>query len=253
MEFIEGNRWQEDANAIVLNEALAWRLFGGGDIVGLPVEINQRPYTVTGVVRQGRHERGGYMAWMPRGTSPVPLPATALYILAHNYNLVDAAAVTWGGMGILAAQLRNPDDYSIVDINRYVEAIGLRHRIFMYILWLYVLILLIGVCIRKQKKLNLRVVVSYILPVSGILVTSFILFTGVNDILYWLPNLAVPGTSVLGSITNIGVLPPDGYLSFGLRQLAALNRMANIAWIIGAVVFVNLIFTVNILRGRNEK
>ena len=253
MEFIEGSRWTECANAIVLNEALAWRLFGGGNIAGLLVEINQRPYTVTGVVRQDPRGRGAYMAWMPHHTSPAPLPATALYVHAHNYNLVDVAAHTRGDMGMLAVQLRNPGDYSIVDMNRYAEAIGLRNRILMYILWLYVLVLLMGVCIRKQKKLKLRTLLGFALPAAGIIIALYVLFTGINEIMYWLPNLAVPGNSVFASLTNIGVLPPDGYLSFGLRRLAEINRMANLVWVVGAAAFINIVFCIGILRERSEK
>ena len=272
MEFLEGNRWLEDANAIVLNEALAWRLFGGGNIVGLAVEINQRPYIVAGVVRQGQSRQGEYLAWMPRDTSPGPLPVTALYVRAHNYNMVDAIAHTRGSGGMLVSQYRNPNNYAIVDINRYVEAIGLRNRIFVYILWLYVLVLLIGVCIRRHKKaasslsigpqkynflegkqLNSQVILRFALPAAGIVIALYVLFTGVNDILYWLPNLEDPRVSVLGSIINADMLPPDGYLSFGFRRLAELNRIANWTWIVGAVAFVNMVSCIGILQGRNLK
>jgi len=251
MEFIEGNRWLEDANAIVLNEALAWRLFGGRNIVGLAVEINQRPYIIAGVVRQDQRGQGEYLAWMPRDTSPVPLPVTALYVHAHNYNMVDVIAHTRGSEGMLASQYRNPNNYVIVDINRYVQAIGLRNRVFMYIIWLYVLVLLIGVCIRKERKLYRRAILKFALPVIGILIALYVLFTGVNDILYWLPNLADPRSSVLDSITNAGVFPPDGYLSFGLRRLAELNRLVNLIWIVGVIAFVNMIFSISFLQGRH--
>ena len=253
LDFIDGNRWLEDANAIVLNEALAWRLFGGSRIAGAYVTINDRPYTVAGVVRQGPRGVGEYMAWMPRDTSPFPLPVTALYVLANNYNLVDIYAHTRGNAGMLRGQFRNPDDYAIININRYIEAIGLRARIFMYILWLYILVLLIRVCINKRGKLNLQKVLSFILPVAGILLAVYVLFTGMGEVLYWLPNLSLPGTSVLTSFTNIGILPPDGYLPFGLRRLAELNRLGNIAWIVGAVAFVNLIFCTAILKGASTE
>jgi len=248
MNFIEGNRWADYDSGIVLNEALAWRLFGGGDVLGLPVEINQKQYTVAGVVRQ---EQGGgeYMAWMPRSAMPVPLAAATLYIQAHNYNLVDVFAHTIGHSGMLNLQFRNPGNYAIVDINRYVETIGLRNRLFLYVLCVYALIVLIGVCVKQIPNRNRKnIVLCFVLPVLGVL--AYILFTGVDDILYWLPNLAVSDTSVFEYITNIGALPPDGYLCFGLSQLAALNRMTNLAWIVGMVAFVNVLVCKSVLKGR---
>lgn len=227
MEFIEGNRWQEDANALVINEALAWRLFGGGDIAGLHVEIGGRPYVVAGVVRQGRGG-GGYMAWMPRAASPVPLPVTALYLHAHNYNLVDAAVVP---AEILRAQFRTAAEYAVVDINRFVEGMGVRYRLLVYAVLIYVIILLTRAALRHMSMKS-------VLPAAGALVCLAALLTGINEILYWLPNLADPETSVTGSITGMGILPPDGYLSFGLRRLSELNRMGNAAWLAGAVGFV---------------
>jgi len=246
MDFIEGNRWLEDANAIVLNQTLAWRLFGSGNIVGQAVVINHRPYIVTGVVRQGSHVAGEYLAWKPRNASPAPLPVTALYIRANNYNLVDVAVYT---REMLTRQQRNPANYAIVDINRYIEAIGLRNRIFLYILWLSILIAMVRVCMRKHYKFNSRVILGYIPPVVGVLLASHILYSGVNDILYWLPNLSIPGTSVIDSITNANLLPPDGYLSFGLYRMSYLNRIGNVAWIVGAIAFINTIVCTTVMRG----
>ena len=247
MEFIEGNRWAEDTHAIVINEALAWQLFGGGDVAGLTVTINHRPHIVAGVVRQDARGQGDFLAWMPRGTAPAPLPVTALYLHAHNYNIVDTAADTQGVGGMLAIWQRNPKDYAIVDVNRYVEAMGIRSRIFIYLLWLYVLVLLVPLCIRMQKKMKWQMVFKLILPVCGILIASYVLFTGFNHILHWLPNIAAPHVSVFNSITNLGALPPDGYLSFGLLRLSRLNRMGLLAWVVGAVAFVNVAVSASVL------
>ena len=256
MEFIEGNLWQEDANTIILNEPLAWRLFGGGNIVGLAVNINQRPYTVAGVVRQDPRGIGEYMAWIPRAAlhERADPPVTALFVRAINYNLVDVAVNT---REMLLYQLRIPTDYTIVDINRYIEAIHVRSRVLQYILWLYILILLVksilnSVDIYRRRvdptQYNPRLFLNLILPLSGILLALYVLFTGVNDILYWLPNLADPNFSMLSSTTNIGLLPPDGYLPFGLRRLVWLNRLGNLAWVVGIVASINVMFCVVILR-----
>jgi len=244
MEFSDGSH-RQDGSVIIINEALAWRLFGSGDIIGLTVEINQLPYTVTGVVRQDSRGRGEYMAWIPREASPASLPVTALYIRAHSYNMVDVEVET---RRMLTNLYRNPASYAIVDINRYVEAISIRSRVLMYTVWVYVILLLIRLVIAKitalvQKNMKMREVLGLILPMLGVFLAAYVLFTGINDILYWLPNLANPNTVAWRSITNVGQLPPDGYLSFGLRQLAMYNRIGNWAWAVGAIAFVNVLFS----------
>jgi len=248
MQFIEGNPWQEDTHAIVLNEALAWRLFGGLNIIGMTVDINNTAYTIVGVVRQALRGTDNYLAWKPRATSPTPLPVTALYVLAHNYNLVDSAVHT---QEMLHLQFRNPANYAIIDINRYIEAIGIRSRILLYVLWLSVLILLIRIFIYMKNK-QLKNLIQLTPLIFGILLALYVLFTGINDIMHWLPNMADPNAAVLGSITNVGLLPPEGYLSFGLRRLAHFNRIGNLAWIVGAVTFINLIFCIIIIKGDAE-
>ncbi|MCL2577242.1 MAG: hypothetical protein FWE27_04230 [Defluviitaleaceae bacterium] len=62
---------------------------------------------------------------------------------------------------------------------------------------------------------------------------------GVNDILLWLPNLSTPGNYLFATITTIGTLPPDVYLSDGLLRVCQLSRHSNYALIAGAVAFVN--------------
>jgi hypothetical protein len=164
MDFLEGGHWHslENSNNVILNEILAWRLFGGNDVVGLPVGINGQPYIVAGVVRQGR-ARGDSesVAWMPRSAAPGMMPITALYIQAKHYNPLNAVMDAQAMIG--SHMRRNPDEYAIVDINRF-HALSWRNA----------------------------------------------------------------------------ALPPEGYLSFGMRRLSQLNRYGNYVWIAGAVALFNL-------------
>lgn len=48
--YISGSDLMQDR--VVLDETLAWQLFGGYDVAGLTVTINQKPYYVAGVVRR---------------------------------------------------------------------------------------------------------------------------------------------------------------------------------------------------------
>ena len=250
INFTEGRRWQENTDAIMLNEALAWKLFGGGNITGLTVNINDRPYTITGVARQEARGTGEYTAWMPmpqdRAGGQTRQPGlhgvNALYIRANNYNLVDIGVNTNEMLKLLR---RNPDGYAIVDINRFIEAIGMRSRLLLSVFWLFTLITALRILISKVlyisshelNKANLRLGISVIMPILITLTALYALYTGVNAFLYWLPNPAASDSPVLFSIFNIGRLPPEVYLSYGLKRLVWLNRIGNISWAVGVVSF----------------
>lgn len=54
MEILSGSYLRADAqaNQVVLDELLAWLLFGGSNVAGMEVEIGGQPYEIMGVVRQ---------------------------------------------------------------------------------------------------------------------------------------------------------------------------------------------------------
>ena len=130
--FIEGAPWPESENDvpnIVLNEALAWYLFGGIDIVGLTVRVDDEFHRVTGVVRQSGN---AYMAWLPIGTTRTqPIRVTAMYLMPHPYSPINARAEAVSLLGN-----RNISEYAIVDINQYIENMHMRHRVLLYAVWL---------------------------------------------------------------------------------------------------------------------
>ncbi|MCL2499633.1 MAG: ABC transporter permease [Defluviitaleaceae bacterium] len=175
MNFLEGSHWHShgDLNNIVINEALAWRLFGGVDVIGLEVGINGISHVIIGVVRQGKARADSLnTAWMPLRTATEGLPVTTLYIQAHEYNSLNAELDT---QKMLRDHIRkNPGEYAIVDINRYVK------------------------------------------------------------------NIGIPGQNT--------PLPPEGYLSYGMRRLSQLNRYGNYALITGAVGLFNLLFLIIVWR-----
>ena len=238
LNFMEGGHWHSGVggNSIVINQALAWRLFGTTEnIVGVPVWIGERIHVVTGVVWQ--HGETRYMAWMPMGTDIASYSITTLYIHSHYPNPLIAY------LARDVARLR-PNDYSIVDINRFVESMNIRYRILLYLLWTCMLIFLLRFIWRQVEDNGwkaLKSVKGLALPCVGVILCVYVLW-GVNNILMWLPNLSNPHTSVLTSITSIGVLPPEGYLPYGLMRLARLSRYVNYASIAGLVGLVNLLF-----------
>jgi len=238
-EFLSGAIWIDDTPSMVINERLASTLFGSVDIIGMVVEINDIPYIVTGVVRQDLDMP--YTAWMPRNDDSLPI--TAIYVSANHYNLLDIGIHS---REMLTSLGRSPQFYAVVDINRFVQTFSIRNRILIYILWLYILFALILTISQRMQSHDIRSIARrlkyLILPVAVAGISIYFIYIGMNEILYWLPNLAVAEVSLFRSITNIGTLPPDGYLAFGLRRLSELNRLGNLAWLFGIVALVNLFF-----------
>jgi len=243
LDFIEGGHWHgTGGSGIVLNQALAWRLFGSiENITGVPIWIGERVYVVTGVVWQSSESR--YMAWMSRGARD--LPVTALYIQpAASYPLAIYLV-----RGVMSNQRLS--DYSIVDINRFIEGMNIRNRILLYILWICMLIFLARYAWQRILLGEKKVIKYLVLPFAGIVLCIYVLW-GINDILMWLPNLSNPYTSVFESISGVGLLPPEGYLPYGLMRVGRLSRFVNYAFIAGMAGFVSLLFCLR-LRHNDEE
>jgi len=244
IDFIQGSHWQSrlNVNSIVINQALAWRLFGAAqDIVGLNVWISERPFTIVGVVYQ-RHSNE-YLAWMPNDDS---LPISTIYAQLDSPSLL---AVSMMHEMMELGLRRQTDAYAIVCINRYVESIGLRYQLLLGIVWMFVLVLLLKLTWRNllyvptavKRGRTMAVIKGIVLPVLWVGVCVFLIL-GINDILYWIPNLSDPTISAFESISTIGLLPPEGYLPYGLLRLSRLSRYVNLAFIVGIAGLVNLLF-----------
>ena len=208
MHFIEGGPWhisENQSQLVILNEALAWYLFGGGDITGLTVEIEGTFFQIIGVVRQGAE----YMAWLPNGGRSTA--ATSMYLRQEDYFPISELA------------------YTIIDVNRYIESIGQRFRLLLYIILIYLLVIFV----QKGKA-------TPVLWVGAAI--CLVMLTSVNEFLLWLPNLSGGISAVFADLTNVGVLPSERYLSYGFKRMGWLNGLANFAWVIGIVGVFNLIF-----------
>jgi len=246
LEFIQGSHWQDRllVNSIIVNSALAWRLFGTSyDVVGKAVWVNEVPHFVVGVVCQAHGNV--YQAWMP--ATDTRLSISALYARPYRYSPLAVSSVR----GIISASglAQSVEEYAIVRIDRYIESIGIRYRLLLLFIWIFVLFLLSNIgwqCARSLPSLIKNGLLADIaknmaLPVVWVLVCIF-LFIGANDILQWLPNLSDPYTSIFNCIYGVGLLPPEVYLPYGLVQLSNLSRYANIAFISGMVGILNLLF-----------
>jgi len=209
MQFIAGAPWHaDDVHTVILNERLAWYLFGAQNVAGLTLQIGGNFYRISGVIRQNATE---YMAWLPLAAAANRnLPVNAVYLQMPPNSTVLALNLP------LAF-------FSIVDTTRYIESMGVRHMLLLAI----ALVLSGFWCGKLFSK-----AASIVLVAAAVFV--------VGDILQWLPNLADQRVSVWADLTNIGIIPTDMHLAYGLRRLAWLNDISNYLWLAGAVGVGNL-------------
>lgn len=63
MTFIRGSFWRGEMNrkSVVVNETLAWKLFGGSDVTGEYLELSGEKYRVCGVARKGGEQPAAWI------------------------------------------------------------------------------------------------------------------------------------------------------------------------------------------------
>ncbi|MCL2204751.1 MAG: ABC transporter permease [Defluviitaleaceae bacterium] len=196
---------------IVLNEELAWQLFGNTvDVVGLEIQLNDA-HTVGGIVQMG----GETTAWRMATDEPV----STLYIRTEAHDpLASATAVR-----ILRNHLGvNPDDYNIVDIDRVVQSIGIRARILLATVLAVASTLLFLQAWRTLRKHEYVETIMFSLC-AGVVTVFFSVI--LNHILLWLPNPAAINISTLSYI----------FRPIGPVQLTRLSSFANTALAIGFI------------------
>jgi len=240
LDFIDGSRVFVDEYSIIINEALAWRLFGTAEnVVGLDVLFGGN-FVVTGVVRQ--HRDAGYTAWLSRDSALAAMPVSSLYFRSNE---PDPLALSQAHTMLVSHLHSNFDEYAVVNITRFVESMNVRTRLLLYLVLASVLVFFLRRAWPRFKfieKKPLREIFQLVaFSLAGAMLFAYILW-GVNGILLWLPNLSSPSVSLFEEISSAGVLPPDVYLSAGLLQIARLNRIVNAAFIAGMISYVNLLF-----------
>ena len=235
MNIVEGSPPQEHTNGLLLSELLAWRLFGGFDVTGVTVWAFGEPLVVSGVAAGGNI---GYAAWLPGSFAP-NAPKTTIYVRFPAYCIVSAHAVPREMLGF-----GGHEEYMMLDVNRYIEAIGIRNRLALYALWIIGLALcvrwLIGAAmLSNEKRLCKRACALLALVACGALLSVYVLFDGASGIIYALPNLSDENASLVGFVFGWVDKPPAEFISPNLARLFELNSRANIAFFgaVAAAVF----------------
>ena len=242
LNITEGGPPREYTNSLMLSELLAWRLFGGFNVTGITVWVLNEPFVISGVVEG---DGLGYAAWLPGSFAPT-MPLPSIYIRFPYYNIVDAHVVPREMLGF-----RNHNEYMILDINRYIEAMGIRNRLVLYVLWVVGLVWAVlnfsRIVLQVKEKLpNKREFAKLALTGCVALFSVYVLLDGIGGIIYALPNLSDANASLSGFIFGWVDMPPAEFIPPNLARLFELNARANFAFF-SALAAVFFAIMVNII------
>jgi len=248
IKFSEGGAWGADRdnwNSAVISESLAWQLFGSLKVVDKTMTVGDALYTVSGVARQGRLSREGCTAYLPAAAKPAGQGASSVLLQVPAYNKLGLYLQI---SGWLEAISKNPGDYYITDMNRYLENIALKYKLLLLLIALYVATaIVINSCrlikYRRSQDNNparFAIMLGIIAALDIVLIVA--LLNGVSFSI-WLPHGA---DSRLGelfrAIANSGFLPSAEYLLLNLAKISRLNVYANGLLIAGAAALFNFVF-----------
>ena len=245
MSFLSGGTWQA-GNNVILSEHLAWTLFGGTDVSGLTVEIDDVIYYIAGVVEDMAETETDGFAWIVNQNN-LKL-ANIIYLRPYNYDIISAYR---DAEAFIADMERNPRNYIITDINLYVQSMALRGYI-LSALAVFLLVVKIARCLydyvylvntgsKFKRNLYFTALACFAAASGGL---AFLIIRQLS-IDFWLPAFmgqGIEGYSRL--IFNIGLLAPMQYLPGDLAALLELNMRVNSAfWVAFFVVIVLALFS----------
>ncbi|MDR1532855.1 MAG: ABC transporter permease [Clostridiales bacterium] len=231
-------RARRSERLVVLSKSLAWKLFGGKNISGRNVKIGGENYEVCGVVEQDSVSEGGYRAWLgvtPGETRPL---IENLYISPGEYNRIASYKLA---ESVLEYAGKNPRDYLITDMNEYI--LSMRRRPVLLLSAVGAVIaaaLVIKACKAARRAVsgrNVRAAAEALVcavPAIGIITRL--------DFEIWIPRFEGGGLrQFFITLTNAGLLPPESYLSQNLLKLTEVNAGVNVALLLAAAAFMNVL------------
>jgi hypothetical protein len=248
IQFSDGGAWGvggEKENSIIINESLAWQLFGSLNAADQAVTAGNELYTVAGVARQGRIARDNCFAYLPAASQPGGQGIGSVFLQVSVYDKLSPQLQisAW-----LEAIFKNPGDYYITDLNRYLENIALKYKLLLMLIALYVAAViainsyrLVKYHYSPDKNLAKPAIMLSIILVLD--VTLIVVLLNAVSVDIWLPHSAGSRLGeLLRAITNSGYLPPTEYLLPNLAEISKLNAYANVMLVMGVVGLANFIF-----------
>lgn len=247
--FVRGGPWASDQdNVIIINESLAWQVFGSPDVLNSTVDLADKNYTIIGVTKEERVSGDNCVAYLPFASFSGQREVSSIFIEFLEYDRLRPAddLKSW-----LRAINKDPRDYYLTDLNRYLENIGNKYKILLVLIGLYIIAVLIinSYKLLKNRHGRNRKLPQLILMISALLALDLlfiiILLKGLSlDI--WIPHTAGGRmTEVIRTILGTDFLPAKEYLLPNLARIARLNANANMALTLGAVALFNFVFLHN--------
>jgi len=262
LPFASGSAWtHDDTGSIIVDESLAWALFGGMDVVGLFVRIDDSYYQISGVVRDTGQTLGHIdgFAWMPLEQHD---EFAILHFLPDYYNRLQSPLEV---MHILELLSRRVANYIIVDVNVYMNSIALRGQLLLSVAGIVFIFVMMHFAYRifdygkqsgKQAKQwdnstirssNSTTPLSrwvWILCITAACILVFALIAPYMAIDLWIPSFYPDGwRGYARMFFNHELTIPRQYLPSHLAILDHLNTRANWAFGIGAVGIAGTLIT----------
>ena len=238
--FTGGGAWLNGSEnrSIVINESLAWQLFGSLDAVGKNVFVSGENRTVTGITAQKKVSKDNAAAFLP---ALYEQRASAVFIKVSDYNKLAPYnnISSWMKKSGL-----NQQDYYVTDMNRYLDGITIKYKLIVFGVGIYMAAILIinSWKLLRNNRLNFRNIAGFAALFAVDLFLIAVLLRGIS------PDIWVPHSTggrmdeIINAITNNGSLPFRDYLTSSLKELSQLNAYANTALAFGVAALFNFIF-----------
>jgi hypothetical protein len=242
--FLYGGPWENDySRYAVVNEALAWKLFGSYEAAGLTLRANNENYIIAGVVSQGTLalalSGGEYYMWLPCREDDDNI-FNIIYLKPFNYNRLSAYQ---GAAGLMKTMGYGEDEYAVADINAYNESISIRGGIlYITMVWLavFMFVRFIAGIYAKARREKRGWWFMALLAAAGIACAVIIIPTFSLDL--WIPAFIRDDVNgYLNVIFNAGELRAAN-LPYTLETLRELNFCANAAFAAGIAGVLGLAF-----------
>ena len=244
VSFSSGGGWllsMENDNVAVINESLAYKLFGSLDVVDMNLAISDKTYTIIGVIQHGDVSQVNPTVYIPLNPEYEDKVISSIYAQFVSYDfLTTHNAIS----NYLSDTGRNNRDYYILSLCRYVENIELKSRLLLFILGVYAMVIIVINCIKllRGNPLNKKTLLKFAVLLPLIALGVVILIRTIS-FEFWIPHGSGSRINdIVATITNNGVLPSNEYLGYGLQTLVRLNSYANITLIVGCVALLNFVF-----------
>lgn len=244
--FIEGFFWTEPTKdkVIVVNDALAWKMFGTVYVVGNNLVINGSKFRIIGIVK---NYGNSYNAWIPIDTSGES-QIENLYILPNQYKKATSKHQV---KQIFSYIGRNEADFHISDMNRFIDSISNRHKtIYFFFGSIIIFFILITIYRLIRKYMLKKVEFSKIIVLLLLYIISIFTIWTFTYSDFWNISTAHGFKDYIDAFFNREALSNTSYLSYNLLYLSKLNYYANIMFLLGLFGGINTIL--HFIRGQEK-